>query len=931
MKNRLFLLVLVLILISSMNTLAFTTIHEETNEEMISSGVTLKQIKRFTDEGWLNFNILQIDLKDKNTSVKLLNAKDGLNKFDTTLEMAQNEEAIAAINGDFFAGKYTNGYTVGFSAQDGEMYTSGYKGNEVKDEFASFIVEGNSSYIDFIKTTITLTSHLTGEAIEIKEYNRLTDNYDARPVMFTPLWQEKSLGSFPDMEVTELVIVNNTVKEIRTGLEGIPVPEDGYIISAAGTSSEFLKNNFHVGTRVDLKMEANVDISKISTAISGGAVLVKNGTIPETYSSMIYGRNPRSAIGSSQDGKTIYLVTVDGRQVESVGMTQSELSEFLVSQKIYNAINLDGGGSTTMVARKLGEEDLSVLNLPSGGNYLRKVTNSFGDVNTSKTSTLDGLIIEVSDDNVFVNCERNLNIKGYDKYYNPVNIDLRDITFTTSGVPGAITNGILKAGNEAGVITITAKKGKVSTSLTMNILSAPNELEVFPKKSEISSLEKVSFSIIAKNKNGFYGTMENSELTWKIISGDGTFENGVYTPKTDGIHLIEVSAGNAKVYAIVNVTKIEEKEVDYITSQNYTSINYPSEVTASLKERRDGFLKIDYDFSKTNATRASYIRLKEPITLTQKDMKVSVPVIAKDTTDEYIKVKVIDANQETKLLMMQRGFDASEEEVIVSASLEDISFPATLTDIYVGQDNSEILSSGSILLGKLTITSKGDTLDISSINVPQAIKGEDSISSISEDAITTRIALYDQFVEPKTLLDQLKNIRAERVLTENKDAIILTSNANLKKIKTDKTILTPTSYGKNTFENVDIFTIDVSNDGLRKTNYEQWFWLQNDIKNSINKNIIIVMKGTLDSFTDSNERLLFINTLRDLKANFNKNILVIENGPYTEYSMEKRVRYLRINNLGIDTSEPIEVAEQTNYIEIDVSKDDMTYEIKRVF
>ena len=91
------------------------------------------------------------------------------------------------------------------------------------------------------------------------------------------------------------------------------------------------------------------------------------------------------------------------------------------------------------------------------------------------------------------------------------------------------------------------------------------------------------------------------------------------------------------------------------------------------------------------------------------------------------------------------------------------------------------------------------------------------------------------------------------------------------------------------------------------------------------------MKGTLDSFSDSNERILFINTLRDLKANYNKNIFVIENGPYPEYSMEKRVRYLRINNLGIDKNEPIEVAEQTNYIEIDVSKDDMTYEIKRVF
>ncbi len=128
------------------------------------------------------------------------------------------------------------------------------------------------------------------------------------------------------------------------------------------------------------------------------------------------------------------------------------------------------------------------------------------------------------------------------------------------GYLGEIENGILKAGNEAGVITITAKKGKVSTTATLNILSAPNELEIFPKKAEISSQETVSFRIIAKNKNGFYGSMQNSELTWNVLSGDGKFEDGVYTPKTDGIHLIEVSAGNAKVYALIAVTSLEEKK-----------------------------------------------------------------------------------------------------------------------------------------------------------------------------------------------------------------------------------------------------------------------------------------------------------------------------------------------------------------------------------
>ncbi|UKI38697.1 MAG: phosphodiester glycosidase family protein [Clostridiales bacterium] len=64
------------------------------------------------------------------------------------------------------------------------------------------------------------------------------------------------------------------------------------------------------------------------------------------------GLNPRTALGLDKDGKTLYLITVDGRQADSIGVSLAELSEILINNGIYNAINLDGGGSTTMVAKK---------------------------------------------------------------------------------------------------------------------------------------------------------------------------------------------------------------------------------------------------------------------------------------------------------------------------------------------------------------------------------------------------------------------------------------------------------------------------------------------------------------------------------------------------------------------------------------------------
>ena len=631
MNKKFIIFILMIITIFNLKTSSFalTTLYETTKEEKISSGVTLKNYDRFTEKGWLNINILEVDLDDKNTSVGLLTSENGLNTFQTVLEMAKNNASIAAINGDFFSGKSTNGYTVGLSIADGEFLTSTYIENEKKDEFASFILtENNETFIDYFNNIITLKSKNNDTTLLIKEYNRLSTNYDTIPVIYTSKWGKKSIGSFSYLDITEMLVVNNKVKEIVTGAEGLEIPENGFVVSTCGANAELLKNNFKVGDKITLDIDLGINIEKVKMAISGGAILVEDGKTP-IFSANISGTHPRTALGISKDSKTLYLITVDGRQKNSIGMTQTELSEFLIEKNIYTALNLDGGGSTTMVAQKLGEKYLSIINSPSDVT-LRKVTNAIGIFNTSKTSSLSNLIIESSEENVFVNCERELKIKGYDKNYNPIEIDLEDIKWSTSGVNGKIENGKLIAGDEAGTINITAQKGKVKATISIDILSSPNEITIEPKISHVEKNEKVKLSITAKNKNGYYATIKNSELTWKVLSGDGEILDGTYIPKKDGIHLIEVSAGNTKSYAIVEAMQTKETKVDYISNNNFKFISYPKEVSGEITKVNSDFINLNYDFTKTSATRAAYIRFKEPIKLNENYLNLSFDVISKE-------------------------------------------------------------------------------------------------------------------------------------------------------------------------------------------------------------------------------------------------------------------------------------------------------------
>ncbi len=93
--------------------------------------------------------------------------------------------------------------------------------------------------------------------------------------------------------------------------------------------------------------------------MGGYHVLIQDGE-PSELNSHLRGRHPRTAIGIDNEG-FVYFVVVDGRSSVSVGMTLAELQQYLSQLGLVNAINLDGGGSSSMVLQQ------SVMNTPSDG------------------------------------------------------------------------------------------------------------------------------------------------------------------------------------------------------------------------------------------------------------------------------------------------------------------------------------------------------------------------------------------------------------------------------------------------------------------------------------------------------------------------------------------------------------------------------------
>ena len=129
-------------------------------------------------------------------------------------------------------------------------------------------------------------------------------------------------------------------------------------------------------------------------AASGSHVLVSNGQVVNNGGdSFVTDKHPRTGVGIDQSGRYFFMVVVDGRSSSSKGMSLPTFAEHLIRLGVYQGINMDGGGSSTMVIASKG-----LVNRPVGGTYQRPVASHLGFYANSGCSPSED-VCNNSDDN----------------------------------------------------------------------------------------------------------------------------------------------------------------------------------------------------------------------------------------------------------------------------------------------------------------------------------------------------------------------------------------------------------------------------------------------------------------------------------------------------------------------------------------------------
>lgn len=269
---------------------------------------------------------------------------------------------LAGINGSFFA---FTGSPLGALVINQELISAPIHGRT-----AFFLDDMGRPYIDniYISSYFTLAS---GVRYRITGVNQGRGSSDL--IMYTPAWG-KYTGT--NDHGLELAVVGGRVNRINVA--NSEIPEDGYVLSASGPGVESLSEGIRVGARLDTHIRIvpySTAPRKIVHLVSGGPRLLLKGRPyvskheEKFRTDVAKGRAARTAIGVT-DQNEVLLVTVDGpprrngqRRVRepSIGMTLEELSDLMLALGAQEAMNLDGGSSSTMVIKD------KVVNRPTGG------------------------------------------------------------------------------------------------------------------------------------------------------------------------------------------------------------------------------------------------------------------------------------------------------------------------------------------------------------------------------------------------------------------------------------------------------------------------------------------------------------------------------------------------------------------------------------
>ena len=395
---------------------------------------------------------------------------------------------VAAVNTDFFS--TANHIPLGLVIENGIYKSSPEGGNAliIDENGCSSIVRAPE--ISIALTNLTQADSENEAAVSVTHFNKYRS--DTELYLYSADFSGVSTRAPSEGWAVRFKILSGSVsvgeeaelsvEEVLDGVKDVPIGE-GYLVltAAAGAGFDAERNAFSVGDTVRLDVScADERVVTAKWASGGGDVLMENGAVTDSaeWDRTISGANPRTAVGVKADGSAVLLV-VDGRRSSySNGASLSSVSEALLSAGCVSAMNLDGGGSSSMSVRLPGESACTVVNSPSDG-AARKCGSFALVVNKNRPDgTASRLFLKNDGAFVLAGASVPLEYLASDASQSPADCG----RVKAKAQYGSIEGNIYTAPKNTCTDTVTLSSGSASGTGTLHIVSSPDEFRVIGAK-----------------------------------------------------------------------------------------------------------------------------------------------------------------------------------------------------------------------------------------------------------------------------------------------------------------------------------------------------------------------------------------------------------------------------------------------------------------
>ncbi len=850
----------------------------------ISDSITLTKIEEFHSDHNLSYSYIKADLTDENTSLKLLTSNKGTDILDTVQNLAGTDEnAVAALNADFFSLFSGNkGFSLGIQIEDGVLNQSPIN----PDTMATVSYKGDSVSMSYLEFEINIVAP-SGNKHKIRHLNKHT-TYFGDILMYTSNFNG-GMSPAPGGEVVEVVVSDGIITEFRRNQPSVRIPEDGCVLVVSEGVNMFLANNFSVGSEIVFEYTANPDLSTVQAAFGAGAILVSEGRAVTEFSHVVSGVHPRSALGVDKSGTALYLVAVNGRQNASRGMTMEELSSLMLSLGCHTAVNLDGGGSTNMVASTVWNENLHSVNSPTEN---RKVINAVGLVfDTSEEAAFEervseepiitvaeektpfGIMLKAESNAVFIGHPVKIKAAVHDENLRPLD---SEVTFHSDY--GTFENGFFTPHTE-GTATVTAISADVQASTQIFVVDTVSGIDTDSHlQLEIGQVHELSINVF-DNDGHYVPVTDTSRFEITSSSPEVASVHGkTVTALSTGTAVIEIKKDNAISYVTIAVGSTDNAYTDNFALPGGAFKAYPSYTKGSFELTKDNAFsgitsgKLSYDFthvSEEDAAMGAYYALAEKPVLSDSATSVSLSFFTDTDFNHEMRVQLLDANGELEIVSFGSVYETGVWQKLTANIPNTAVRPLTLDSIYALYLPGSVKDSGYVYIDDLSFT---QSTPVKHTSPPANVY----ITPTPSAQASEQFAVGSLVTKPNILLSHFSNTRITDFISSHQNGFLLGNNSGFN-CRDDKNAL--------------YITLDTSTGGIRSTNSEQWDSLVNAINASDKNNIFLLSDNSLFGNNEFENRVI-----KDYLSSLEKNVFVITSSIANTYKNINGVNYFTIGN-----------------------------------